>query len=212
MDIKEIGQRIHGRRDDLGFTLDDVATKVGVHKSTIQRYEIGDIKSPKLPVIQAIAKALGVDPDWIIGKSASRCVDSNILPVPDMKRIPVYGTIPAGTPALAIEHIEGYDFADVSNAEDYFFLRVKGDSMINANIFDGSLVLIHRQSCADNGQIVACLVNGDEATLKRFKQQNSTIVLIPENPAYEPRILSTKDFDDGYAMILGVAIEVKTKL
>ena len=84
--------------------------------------------------------------------------------------------------------------------------------MINAGIHSGDLVLIRKQSCADNGQIVAARVNGDEATLKRFQQQGNTILLLPENPNYEPRIVSEKDFSQGDAQIIGVAVEVRHTL
>lgn len=134
------------------------------------------------------------------------------LPFTRGQRIPIYGSIPAGHPNLAIELIEGYDYADVSNAGDYFFLRVKGNSMINAHIFDGDLVLIKIQNCAENGDIIACLVNGDEATLKRFYRQGETVVLQPENSEYHPSLVSCKDFENGNARILGVAKEIKRKL
>lgn len=84
--------------------------------------------------------------------------------------------------------------------------------MINAGIQSGDLVLIRIQNCAENGQIVACRINGNEATLKRYREQQSAIILMPENPAYDPYIVSKKDFADGYAGIMGVAVEVKRKL
>ena len=84
--------------------------------------------------------------------------------------------------------------------------------MIGAGIQDGDLVLIRMQSSAENGQIVACQVNGDEATLKRFHQQINTVLLMPENPKYEPIIVPIADFESGRAKIIGVAIEIKRKL
>ena len=122
--------------------------------------------------------------------------------------IPVLGFIRAGMPILAEENIIGYELADINHPEEYFYLRVTGDSMINAGISDGSKVLIHKQNYAENGQIVACLVNGDEATLKRFKQVGDTVVLLPENPKYDPIIVPCSEFDTGYAMVLGVAKKV----
>lgn len=76
-------------------------------------------------------------------------------------------------------------------------------------ISTGDLVLIRRQNVADNGQIVAARVNGDEATLKRYKRQGDTILLLPENPKYNPYVVSTKEFETGYAQIIGVAIELR---
>ena len=128
------------------------------------------------------------------------------------KPIPVLGVIRAGVPILAEDHIIGYEFADVSHPEEYFFLQVSGDSMINAGILPGSKVLIHQQDCAEDGQIVACIVNGDEATLKRFKCKGDVVLLMPENPTYEPILVSCREFESGYARILGVAKKVLSDL
>lgn len=136
--------------------------------------------------------------------------DTNISPVGGM--VPVVGVIRAGVPLLAEENISGYEFADVKDPENYFYLTVTGDSMINARIFAGSKVLVRKQNCAENGQIVVCRVNGEEATLKRFKQKGDTVLLLPENPAYEPLIISYRDFETGYAEIMGVAKKVLSDL
>lgn len=126
--------------------------------------------------------------------------------------VPVLGKIPAGLPLEAVEEVEGFEPVTVPDPENCFFLRVEGDSMIGAGIQGGDLVLIRMQPTADNGQIVACKVNGDEATLKRFRQQGDTVILMPENPKYDPLIVPASDFNSGYAKILGVAIEFKRKL
>lgn len=101
--------------------------------------------------------------------------------------IPLVGTVAAGKPLLAEEHIEtAYAVStDLVPDEDSFMLRVKGDSMAGAGIFDGDLVVVRRQPSADNGDIVAALLD-DEATVKRFYRENGRIRLQPENPAYEP--------------------------
>ena len=137
---------------------------------------------------------------------------ANILPYIQGRLVPVLGTIHAGAPILAEENIECYEYADVPEGSDFFFLRVKGDSMIGAHILDGSLALVKPQSCADDGQVVACLVNGDEATLKRFYRQGDMVILKPENPAYNPIIVPCSDFESGYARILGIVTEVKFKI
>ena len=84
--------------------------------------------------------------------------------------------------------------------------------MINAGIPDGAYVTLHKQNTAQNNNIVACRINDEEVTLKRFRQQGDTVVLMPENPAYEPIIVSVKDFDDGVAQILGVVKEIVIKM
>ena len=84
--------------------------------------------------------------------------------------------------------------------------------MKNIGMVDGSLVLFHKQQYAENGDVVACLVGGDSATVKRFRRDRKTILLVPENDEYEPIRLCTEDFETGEARILGVAREVKIKL
>ena len=80
--------------------------------------------------------------------------------------------------------------------------------MINAGIVDGCKVLCHKQNTAENGQIVVCRLNGDEATLKRFKQQDDIVILLPENPEFEPKIIPVSKFDSGEAEIIGVVKQI----
>jgi repressor LexA len=104
--------------------------------------------------------------------------------------IPIVGNVAAGSPILAEQNIEDHVLLSPELAKDgYFLLRVRGDSMVNAGIFDNDLVLVRPQHEATNGSIVVALVDGD-ATVKRFERSNGHVKLIPENPAYEP-IVST---------------------
>lgn len=124
--------------------------------------------------------------------------------------IPIYGEIKAGIPSLAEQREEGRLVTDLKNPQEYFSLRVHGNSMINAGIKDGCSVICHIQNFADNGQIVACLVNGEDATLKRFSAAGTNIILTPENDDFDPIIVPTRDFLDGKAKILGVVKEIRT--
>lgn len=201
----DIGERIKSRRNEMGLTLKEVADKIGVKDATVQRYESGNIKTLKQETIGKLAEVLHVNPSYLMGWDE---LPNNVTPLCDLPMIPVVGDIAAGSPILADENIIDYIPTNISNPQDYFYLRVRGDSMINAEITDGSDVMILKQNCADNGDIVACLVNGDSATLKRFKRVEDTVFLLPENPEYEPIIVKCSDFDSGYARILGVAVEV----
>lgn len=97
--------------------------------------------------------------------------------------------------------------------ENYFYLQIKGDSMINARIFEGDRVLVKKQNFIENdGDIMAVRVNGDEATLKRVYKQKDGLVLQSENPNYAPMFYPASDIDTGYVGIIGKAIEVKIKL
>jgi repressor LexA len=103
--------------------------------------------------------------------------------------VPLIGTVTAGNPILAIESIEDYIPAPVSsNGAEHFALRVRGDSMINAAIEDGDIVIVERTPVAENGDIVVALIE-DEATVKRFYKENGHFRLQPENDSYEPIIV-----------------------
>lgn len=96
--------------------------------------------------------------------------------------VPLVGTVTAGTPILAVENIENYVPLppEFSNSEDLFILRVQGDSMIEAGIFNGDKIIVKKQNTADNGDIVVALLD-DSSTVKRFYKKNSKIILHPEN-------------------------------
>ncbi|MBM3459242.1 MAG: transcriptional repressor LexA, partial [Armatimonadetes bacterium] len=114
--------------------------------------------------------------------------DSPIPPFIRAVNVPVLGQIAAGTPILAEENIEDsfpLPMDLVGEGEDVFMLRVKGDSMINAGIFDGDLVAVRQQKTAANGEIVAAMIE-NEATVKRFYRDPTRFRLVAENPAYEP--------------------------
>ena len=202
-----VATRMQQRREELGLTLDDIALEIGVARSTIQRYEKGTIEKLKLPVIEAIANVLQVDPAWLVGKSddpkiADEVSPDNILPFPTMKSVPLIGTIACGEPILAAENIEcEVDMPEHVKAD--FALRCKGDSMINARIYDGDIVYIRQQPTVDDGQIAAVLVD-DEATLKRVHLYPDHVVLEPENPQYRP--LSFWESDMEHVRILGKAV------
>lgn len=111
-------------------------------------------------------------------------------------RIPIVGSVAAGSPILAEECIEDYlTFDTGGRSGEYFALRVRGESMLNAGILPGDLVVVHRQQTANNGEIVVALIDG-EATVKRLSRRSGETWLLPENDDYDP-------IDGTYADILG---------
>lgn len=115
---------------------------------------------------------------------------------PREDQVPIVGNVAAGSPILAEECIEDYLTFDTGGRKDEFFaLRVRGESMLNAGILPGDLVVVRRQPTANNGEIVVALIE-EEATVKRFSRRDGRIWLLPENDAYSP-------IDGTYATILG---------
>ena len=124
-------------------------------------------------------------------------------------KVPIIGTIAAGAPIFADENMEGEILVDESNIGKgrFFALRVRGDSMINAGINNGDLVIIKRQPLAENGDIIAALIDS-EATLKRLSLTNDEVFLLPENEKYSPiNVTCREDFK-----ILGKMVTTVTVL
>ncbi|MCI9642651.1 MAG: transcriptional repressor LexA [Eubacterium sp.] len=116
-------------------------------------------------------------------KRTIRIAGVNLKAVP----VPLVGTVTAGKPILASEMIEEYIPVAMRKSGNYFALHVKGDSMINAHILDGDIVIVEQTPVADNGEIVVALID-DEATVKRFYKENGHFRLQPENDNYKPII------------------------
>lgn len=129
------------------------------------------------------------------GAGKGRAITLTTPPMPQDK-VPVVGNVAAGSPILAEECIEDYlTFDTGGRSEEYFALRVRGESMINAGILPGDMVVVRRQQTANSGEIVVALIE-DEATVKRLSLRNGQIWLMPENDAYSP-------IDGSNAQILG---------
>lgn len=191
-------------REKMGLSQEELALKVGYKdRSSIAKIEAGlvDLAQSK---IAAFASALSVTPAQLMGISDTDSVTSipNIIPMPEMRKIPLLGNIACGAPILADDHIEEYiDIPKHVNAD--FALTCKGDSMINARIFNGDIVYIRQQEEVVNGEIAAVLID-DEATLKRVRLFEDHISLEPENPQYRPIVLWGDEMNT--VRILGKAV------
>lgn len=219
MGNKVVGERIENRRKQPGLTLDDIAQEIGVAKSTIQRYEKGTIETVKLPVIEAIAHVMDVDPSWICGKTDDmtpkeqfpnlRRRPSNIVQLPQMREWPVLGATACGKP-LHRETLDETVFAPDDIKADVVF-RCVGDSMINARIFDGDAVFVRLQPEVENGQIAVVRV-GDEYTLKRVYAFEDYVELRAENPTFKAIILRGEELLHDNFEVVGLAVSFLSAL
>jgi repressor LexA len=204
LDYAAIGKRIREAREHLGLSQTQLADALGYTYVAVSGWETGR-RRPSLDDLLQISKILNKPLEYFIGERSrsespvlelERIVGRTIADVIGVVYVPIVGTIPAGRPILAVENIEGYlPFPkDLHNRPD-FALRVKGDSMIEADIDEGDLVYIRRQDSIDfSGQIAAVIVGTEEATLKRVCQDPyGEWWLVPANSKYSPQKVAKWD-------------------
>ncbi len=202
--MNSISQRILDLLSKREMSYGELSAQTGIPKSALQRYATGQTEKIPIDRLQKIAPILGTTPAYLIGWEDDPDSDlpENIIPMPEMHKIPLLGTIACGAPILAEEHIE--DYVDIpKHVTADFALTCKGDSMINARIFDGDIVYIRQQETVENGEIAAVLIDG-EATLKRVSLYSDHVVLSPENPQYRPLVYWGEEMNS--VRILGKAV------
>ena len=207
----EVGELLKKLRTEKDLSLDDVAKQLGLARQTLYKYETGLITNIPLTRIEELAKIYNVTPGYITGWEDDDIdlskVPGIILPV-KMKKIPILGTIACGEPIFAEENYEGYFMLDTNLPVADFVLKAKGDSMIDADIYEGDLVFFRRKSDVDNGSIAAVIIE-DEATLKKIYKSDNTLILQPCNSSYAPIVLSENDHKS--IRILGEMVGVYSK-
>lgn len=210
-----------------GITQSELCEKTGIPKSAMSQYISGAFR-PKQQRTYLIAKALNVSEAWLLGydvpitritketggsyvginyllhelPNENQPIIKNLLPLPKTKKVPLVGTIACGEPITAVENIEDYINMPESIYAD-FCLKCKGDSMINARIFDGDIVYIKQQPDVENGEIAAVLID-DEATLKRVFKHKDSLELRAENPTFSPMYYEGAELNE--IRILGKAV------
>lgn len=193
-------------REEKGLNMKEVSRLLGIPYTTYVGYEKGQ-REPGSDVLIQLADFYNTTVDYVLGATNIRSLPSslgvdNIISIPSTKKVPLLGTIACGEPILANENIEMYIKIDESVPAD-FALKCKGDSMINARIFDGDIVYIRQQSDVEDGEIAAVLI-GDEATLKKVYKYPNKIVLSACNPMYDDYIYTNEQLND--VRILGKAV------
>lgn len=192
-------------RKEINFTQEELAKALNVTKSRINMYERGE-REPKFEMLENIADYFNVDMNFLLGKTNVRnssaiinqsSINKNIIPINESKlhRIPILGTISAGLPLYAEQHIEGYTYTELNGGAEYFGLKIKGDSMNALRICDGDIIIVKRQDAVENGDIAVVLVDKENATVKQFFQEGSKITLVPRstNPEHTPQFYDLKD-------------------
>ncbi len=197
----EFGQRLHALMKEYGDTIYSLAEYLELKPSTVSRYNNGQYV-PKAPTLELICRRYGVNPNWLMGENVPK------TPSAGSQTVPVLGDVAAGLPIWAEENYSGHVTVDPDEHVD-FALRVRGDSMIGARIYNGDLVYVRRQPQVENGEIAVVLVDG-EATVKRVFYYSDRLVLRPENEAFSDMIYNKSDAHD--LSVLGKVVFVKGRV
>ncbi len=202
--MADFTDRLKKLRKEKGLYQKDLAEILGVGRTTIGNYEQG-IRFPDKDLLNDLADYFNVSIDYLLGRSTQATPQNNNN---DLAKVPVLGDIQAGYPVTAVENIEGYRpvTKDQIRNGDYFYLKVRGESMINSRIHPGDYVLIKKQNTVKNGKIAVVSID-NEATLKKVYQKENQLILQPDNPDYEPIIV----FDEN-VRIIGKVVKVEFDL
>ena len=192
--------------DLYGKTRNDLVNDLGFKYTTVSNWLQAE-KYPRIDKIEMMANYFKISKADLVEDRNKHGSTSNTLNIPNLsaptlKRVPLVGTIAAGTPILAEQNFDGYAECDISIRAD-FALTIRGDSMIGANIFDGDIVFIRQQPVVEDGEIAAVIID-DEATIKRFYKHGDAVELRPENATYKSMFFTSDSCDQFH--IIGKAI------
>jgi len=181
-------------RKSKNMTQGDLADILGVGISTVSDWEKAK-KYPRAGIIEKISEYFDISKSRLFeeAKSLSDLYEDKA----ELLSLPVVGRVSCGNGTMAYENIDGYEETPRSwtNGGEYFYLRASGDSMINARIFDGDLLLIRKQENVEDGEIAAVLID-DEVYLKKIYKNDGLLILQSENPTYPQITKSASDHQD----------------
>lgn len=199
---------INERRKQLNLTLKEIADFVGVSEATVSRWESGNIANMRRDRISALAQILRVSPIDIMGISS----DDNDFSAVKAVQIPVLGYVRAGIPIEAVEEIIDYEEISQKQARtgEFFGLQIRGDSM-EPRITEGDVVIVRKQETVDNGDIAVVLINGDDATVKKFYKSDAGIKLVSTNSKYDPFFYTPDEVNSLPVSIVGKVVELRAK-
>ena len=194
-----LAKRLQESRSTKKMTQIEVYKQTGIHNKTLSGYENG-VSEPDSQTLSILANLYNVSTDYLHGITDFKNQDRNtfspdeIIPINAFRQIPLLGSASCGDLLFAEQNIEDYiSFpSNMLNGGDYFALRVKGDSMIDAGLIEGAILIIQRQSTCDNGAIALVCVDKDDSTVKRVFFAGTQIELVPENRKYPRKSYPSK--------------------
>lgn len=183
----------------------DVCNALGFKYTTFTDWYNG-IKYPRIDSIEMLADYFGVNKSDLIEERKPFQKTKAV-------KIPVLGYVRAGVPIDAVEEILDYEeiTEDMARTGTYFCLQIKGDSM-EPKFSEGDVVVIRQQETVENGEIAVVLVNGNDATIKKFYKSDTGVQLVATNPSYAPLLFSPQEVNDLPVQVIGKAVELRSKL
>ena len=198
-------------REESRETLEQIGQLTDVNKSTVMRWERGDTSKINLPTLYTLARHFHVNPLWLQGLSDDPTEREETPPSADIVPVPIIGAVRAGCGGVVFEDPSGtepVDAAMLRGNEEYFWLRVTGDSM-TPEINDRDLVLVRRQESVDSGRYAVVIVDGEEGLVKRVVYSENWVELQSVNPYYPPRRFEGENVRA--VTIVGLVVESKRK-
>ncbi|MCL6605516.1 MAG: helix-turn-helix domain-containing protein [Paenibacillus sp.] len=192
--MSNISERIQKLMDESKISKYKLAKDTGIPYTTLSQILSNRTENPQVKSLQTIAIYFGKPLGYITGGEEDTFNPRNTFDIDmmtvEMVQIPIYGEVRAGYNSLAQEDIVGYEVVSKNSVSDgeYFFLIVKGDSMIEEGIGEGMRVLVKKQRHIQHGKIGVVIVNGDEGTLKRVFYDGDNIILQAANKNIPPRV------------------------
>ena len=204
-----IGQRIKSRRLELNMSVDELAAKIGKNRATVYRYESREIEDLPTSILEPLSKALQTTPGYLMGWETKKTQTPELTPIEynPTHKIPVLGRISAGLPLYAEENIEEYIYTELNGGNEYFGLRVEGDSMNAARICDNDIIIVRQQEQVEDGEIAVVMVGDQDATVKRFHREGRNVFLTPQsyNPVHKVQVYDLKETN---IRIVGKVVQV----
>lgn len=201
-----LGSQLKVLRKSKQMTQSELACKMGITQQAIGKWETNR-SSPDPDALIHLAELFDVSVDFLLGRSLDSKINLSYNSA-NKVNIPVIGTVRAGYGSLAYEDDYGTEQADVKDAENYFYLIVRGNSM-EPRILDGDLALVRRQPTLEDGDLGVIVYGDGEGTLKRFCHKGNAVVLQPFNPTYEPMVLTGEEINQLH--IAGKVVETKAR-
>lgn len=195
-----------------GISRSRAAQEMGLSNSTVTKWK-NTGATPSGETLARVSAYFGVPVGELLGEAfpsvqEERKLPEGAVPFDPALTAPLLGTVRAGLPMYAEENIEGYIPITRKDGARYFWLRVRGDSMNAVGISENDEILVREQPEVENGQLAVVMVNGNEATVKYFRQEGSLVVLTPKsfNPVHQPQIYDLKRVQ---VRVVGLVVECR---